>query len=70
MPDTFNYQMLSRLQTDCDYWLGYGNKCDKHLWAGNPQEQIKEMRRIYDLLPEKPEWLTLEQINEYEKKLT
>jgi len=69
MDNTFNYQMLSRLQSDCDYWLGNGNRCDKHLWAGNPKDQIAEMRRIYDLLPEKPEWLTVDQIDQYEKDM-
>ena len=42
---------------------------DKHLWAGSPQAQIKEMRKIYDQLPEKPEWLTSEQIDKYEEKM-
>jgi hypothetical protein len=65
----FEYQMLSRLQQDCEYWLNYGNRCDKHLWAGNPKDQIAEMRRIYDVLPEKPQWLTVEQIDQYEKAM-
>ena len=65
----YNYMMLSRLQMDCDYWLGAGNKCDKHLWAGNPRAQVAEMRRLYTLLPETPVWLTTEQLREYEAKM-
>ena len=65
----YNYMMLSRLQMDCDYYLGNGNRNDKDLWALNPVDHIKEMYRIYNLLSEKPEWLTLEEIQEYEKKM-
>ena len=30
---------------------------------------IEEMRRIYDLLPEKPEWLTMEEIDSYAQRM-
>ena len=60
----FLYQMLDRLRLDCEYFLGNG---EKHLWAGNVQDQIAEMRKIWNLLPEKPVWLTMEKINEYER---
>jgi hypothetical protein len=63
---TFDYQLLSRLQQDCDYYLGHGNRAKKHLWAGDEAEQIAKMREIYEGLSEKPEWLTLEQIAQYE----
>jgi NAD(P)H-flavin reductase len=62
----FNYQLLSRLQQDCDYYLGFGNRAKKHLWAGDEAEQIAKMREIYNALSEKPEWLTLEDIDRYE----
>ena len=42
--------MLGRLVSDCDYWLGYGNRCDKHLWADNPSEQIWYMRYFLAVL--------------------
>jgi hypothetical protein len=61
--------MLSRLQQDCEYYLKNGHRCDKYLWAGNPADQIKEMKKIYNELDEKPEWLTLEQIEDFEKKM-
>ena len=63
---TFNYQLLSRLQQDCEYYLGHGNRAKKHLWAGDEAEQIAKMKEIYAILPEKPEWITLEQIAQYE----
>lgn len=67
----FTYQMLDRLKTDNEYWLGNGNSADKHLWAGNPKDQIAEMRKLYNSLPDdkKPEWLTEKDIDEYEKKM-
>lgn len=63
----FLYQMLDRLRLDCEYFLGNGGRCEKHLWAGNVQDQIAEMRKIWNLLPEKQVWLTMEKINEYER---
>jgi len=67
-PYKFNYMMLSRLRSDCDYYLGYGNCNTKNLWAGNEQKQIDEMKKLYNIFPndEKPEWLTYEQILKYE----
>jgi len=62
----FNYQLLSRLQQDCDYYLGCGNRTKKHLWAGDEVEQIKKMKDLYDGFNEKPEWITLEDIGRYE----
>ena len=42
----FLYQMLSRLESDCKYFLGNGNGYEKHLWASNVDNQIsaKEMK--------------------------
>lgn len=62
----FEYQLLGRLQQDCEYYLGFGHRAKKHLWAGDEAEQIAKMKEIYKGLPEKPEWLTLEKITEYE----
>lgn len=64
--DRFNFQLLSRLQQDCDYYLGAGNQSPKHLWAGNEVDQIAKMKEIYDGINKKPEWLTLEDILRYE----
>lgn len=60
-----DYRLLSRLKADCDYFLGAGGRAEKHLWAGNVREQIAKMRELYDALPEKPEWLTMEDIDRY-----
>ena len=67
--DEFNYMMLSRLKSDCDYYLGNGNRNPKHLWAGDEARQIAKMREFYDKVPEEPEWLTKEDIDDYEDKM-
>lgn len=65
----FLYQMLSRLESDCKYFLENGNGVEKYLWALKVDNQISAMKEIYNKLKEKPEWLSLEQINNYEKEM-
>lgn len=64
----FNYMMLSRLKSDCDYYLGNGNRNPKSLWSGDESKQIAKMREIYNGFSDedKPEWLTKEDIDKYE----
>ena len=50
----FRYQLLDRLRSDCEYYLNYGNRHPKTLWAGDG---------------EKPEWLTMDKILEYSKRM-
>ena len=64
------YRLLNRLKADCDYFLGAGGRAEKHLWAGNVEAQITKMRDLYDALPEKPEWLTEQDIDRYESQMT
>lgn len=63
----FEYMLLARLQMDCEYYLNNGMWANKHLWAGNPQDQINKMKELYNQLNIKPEWLTMEKILSYEK---
>ena len=67
--DKSNYMMLSRLKSDCDYYLGNGNRNPRNLWAGDEAKQIAKMRELYDKVPEEPEWLTKEDIDSYEDKM-
>ena len=68
--DRFNYMLLGRLKSDCEYYLRYGGINEKRsLWAQDEQAQIDKMREIYDSLPIKPEWLTMEQIDEYAARM-
>jgi len=69
--DTFRYQLLDRLRIDCKYYLGYGNRYAKNLWAGNEEMQIEAMKTLWNSFTDenKPEWITLEEIEQYEKEM-
>lgn len=62
------YQLLGRMQDDCQYFLGNGNRRSK-LWGGSIKMYIKFMKIIYSVLPIKPEWLTLKEIKQYKKQM-
>ena len=64
-----DYRLLDRLRADCEYFLGAGNRAEKHLWAGSVYAQIVKMRGLYDALPQKPEWLTKEMLDDYADRM-
>lgn len=70
-PYEFEYMMLSRLQADCEYYLGYGNRSLTILSDGSVTQHINRMKELWNTFPEgqKPEWLTWEQILNYEKEM-
>ncbi len=66
--ESFRYQMLDRLRSDCKYYLGYGNRSANALWArGNEAGQILHMVALYQSFPDdkKPEWLTADDIENF-----
>lgn len=67
----FNYQLLGRMDQDCRYYLGYGNRNKRVLWALDEQIQINKMKELYNSFPEdkKPEWINMDIIKEYENKM-
>lgn len=67
----FRYMLLSRMQSDCAYYLGNGRLYGPHLWAGNENDQIEYMKILWKSFPEdqKPEWLSFEDILAYERRL-
>lgn len=67
----YNYMLLDRLKQDCEYFLGNGNGNADTLWAKDIDEQIAKMKELYNSFAddEKPEWITIEDINNYEKKM-
>jgi Large polyvalent protein-associated domain 11 len=69
--DKFRYQLLSRLQQDCNYFLGNGNRNEHNLWASNVKEQINTMKKLWESFSseDKPEWLTWDEILDYENKM-
>jgi hypothetical protein len=68
-PQKDQYAMLSRLQQDCDYFLGWGNRSVRHLYYDTVEKHIQEMKKIWNCLRLKPEWLSMEEIEEYESKM-
>tara|TARA_R110000787_G_scaffold280595_1_gene391394 strand:- start:26 stop:2182 length:2157 start_codon:yes stop_codon:yes gene_type:complete len=70
-PNQHTYMMLGRLQRDNDYFLGAGGGSERHLWAKNVDAQITEMKNLWNSLPKdgKPEWLSMEDIEDYEEKM-
>ncbi|PFJ73265.1 LPD11 domain-containing protein [Bacillus cereus] len=69
--EKFRYQLLSRLQMDCNYYLGYGNRGKNALWTKDEKEQIELMKELWKSFAEsdKPEWLTWDDIKNYESKM-
>jgi len=67
----FNYRLLGRLQSDCEYFLGNGGGSERSLWADTVEEQIAKMKELWNGLPKdgKPEWLSMEEIEKYEKDM-
>lgn len=67
----FRYMLLSRLQSDCEYYLNYGGRSVKSLWAGDEQRQIDYMILLHNSFKEdeKPQWLTMDEILEYQKRM-
>ncbi len=69
---SMRYSILSRLKSDCEYVIDHKIRMPHtFFWAGTPKEQIREMRERLNSFAddEKPEWLTMEQIDNYEKEL-
>lgn len=63
----FRYQMLSRLQMDCEYYIGNGKGYSKNLWADSEKEQIDIMINLYNSFPfeKKPKWISMNDILKY-----
>ena len=67
----FRHQLLGRLQSDCEYYPNYGNRNAKRLWAGSEKLQIELMAELHKSFKEdeKPQWLSMDEIIAYGKKM-
>ena len=70
LDETFRYQMLGRLQSDCEVYLGdspQNHRVDR-LWADSEMEQIAVMKNLYLSFPadKRPEWIDINDIEKYE----
>ncbi|MDY3050709.1 MAG: LPD11 domain-containing protein [Parvimonas sp.] len=68
-PEELKYRILGRLESDCKYFLGFGFRDENKLYTKNVDKQIDLMKNLYNSLEEKPEWITLEQIEDFESKM-
>lgn len=71
---SIKYQFLSRMKTECKYITGpFGPKhrIEFNLWADNVNDQIDNMKALWNSFSEegKPEWLSMEQIDKYKEQL-
>ena len=66
----YRLMLLGRLRCDCDYYLGFGNRSVKHLWAQDVKEHIACMKALWESFPadQKPR-LSYEQILDYERQM-
>lgn len=69
--EKFRYQMLGRMQADCEYYLGYGYRSPYSLWALDEKKHIEYMKRIWESFREecKPLWLSWQDILNYEREM-
>ena len=71
--DKFRYQLLSRMQSDCNYMLGNGGAgAIRYLDGENVDTHIHNMLELYNSFSDnaKPEWISVEEIEGYREKLT
>lgn len=67
-----DYMMLGRLKSDCEYYLNWGSRNKKYLWAGDETEQIQMMMELYYGMPysQRPNWLSETRLRYYSIKMT
>ena len=69
----FKYMILSRLQQDCEYYLGFGGRRASKLWAQDKVKQIECMELLYNSFVENNEdiltWTALEDIARYKIRM-
>lgn len=74
-PDSpVKYQFLDRMRFDCNYLTGDSGpkyQIGDFLWADNVEDQIDNMKALWNSFSEegKPEWLSMEQIDKYKEQL-
>lgn len=65
--EKFDYMMLSRLIQDAKYFINYPEL--KHLWTHDLNKHIEEMKKQYNKLDPKPEWTSLNEIEDLAKQM-
>lgn len=64
------YMVLSRLETDCKFYMGCGMRDARYaLYWKSERKHIQEMLYVYDRLTLKPVWLDVEGILRYAEQM-
>ena len=66
--EVYYYMLLSRLQLDCEVCINVYHSI-KRLWGITIDNHIKTMKNLYNLVVNKPEWIDMQTINQYETEL-
>lgn len=66
----FVYMLLDRCRSDCEYFFACGNRQEQYLWGRDVKTHIAKMKALWNVLPEKPEWLSMQEILWFEKAMT
>lgn len=64
--------LLGRLVSDCEYFLGYGNGYEGHLWGGSVEKHTWYMKDMFNVLTRRGVEVTLvskQGIEEYKKAM-
>lgn len=64
------YSLLGRLAGDCEYYINQ-SRSTKYLWAKSIADQIECMKKLYNSFAddEKPTWINLDAIDNYESDM-
>lgn len=64
------YMVLSRLETDCEFYLGCGMRDARYaLYWKSERKHLQEMLHIYDRIALKPVWLDVAGILRYAEQM-
>lgn len=63
------YMLLDRCRADCVYFLKGGVRQEKYLWGKDISSHIAKMKELWNLVPEKPEWLSWKDIIWFEQAM-
>lgn len=65
----FRFMLLSRLMSDCRYFLDWGRGNAGLLVGKSVTEHIKAMKSLYHSLDERPEWCKIEDISDFSRMM-
>lgn len=69
--DESNYEILNHLKNDCENFLMNSNSNASYLSEGSVRNQISKMKDLWNTFSDdmKPQWLTYQQILDYERRM-